>query len=172
VVPDGIPGFAGPLAGILAGLDLAASQRPDCPFIPSLSASPPMRHSCPPIWSRALSKGSPRPVPISPAPSRAVAPTPSSACGRCGCERTSAERWSTRVSARSICGPGVTAWRRSLFPTCQSTPSSTPTGPRTSRPPRHCCGGQKAEPRFERRPADALATNQDLWLARNGADRR
>jgi molybdopterin-guanine dinucleotide biosynthesis protein A len=44
VVPDDIPDFAGPLAGILAGLDWAAAHRPDiawmasvpgdCPFLP------------------------------------------------------------------------------------------------------------------------------------------
>ena len=45
VVADDVPGFAGPLAGILAGLDWAAQNRPDlawlasvpadCPFLPS-----------------------------------------------------------------------------------------------------------------------------------------
>jgi molybdopterin-guanine dinucleotide biosynthesis protein A len=45
VVADGVPGFAGPLAGVLAGLDWAAQNRPelawlasapaDCPFLPS-----------------------------------------------------------------------------------------------------------------------------------------
>jgi len=44
VVPDNVPGFLGPLAGILAGLDWAASSAPgttevvsvpgDCPFLP------------------------------------------------------------------------------------------------------------------------------------------
>jgi molybdenum cofactor guanylyltransferase len=44
VVADGVPGFAGPLAGILAGLDWAAAYAPalawvasvpgDCPFLP------------------------------------------------------------------------------------------------------------------------------------------
>ena len=44
VVPDSVPDFAGPLAGILAGLDWAASHAPeiedvasvpgDCPFLP------------------------------------------------------------------------------------------------------------------------------------------
>lgn len=44
IVPDGISGFPGPLAGILAGLDWVASHRPaaqwmlsapgDCPFLP------------------------------------------------------------------------------------------------------------------------------------------
>jgi molybdopterin-guanine dinucleotide biosynthesis protein A len=45
VVPDDVPGFAGPLAGILAGLDWAAANRHDlafmasvpgdCPFLPA-----------------------------------------------------------------------------------------------------------------------------------------
>jgi molybdopterin-guanine dinucleotide biosynthesis protein A len=45
VVPDSVPGFAGPLAGILAGLDWMAAHRPDiadmasvpgdCPFLPA-----------------------------------------------------------------------------------------------------------------------------------------
>ena len=45
VVPDSVPGFAGPLAGILAGLDWAAANAPgidwmasvpgDCPFLPA-----------------------------------------------------------------------------------------------------------------------------------------
>ena len=44
VIADGVPDFAGPLAGILAGLDWAAAHRPDtmwllsapadCPFLP------------------------------------------------------------------------------------------------------------------------------------------
>ena len=44
VIPDSVPDFAGPLAGILAGLDWAAVKRPDlawvasvpgdCPFLP------------------------------------------------------------------------------------------------------------------------------------------
>jgi molybdopterin-guanine dinucleotide biosynthesis protein A len=45
VVPDSVPDFAGPLAGVLAGLDWAAAQTPevadivsvpgDCPFLPA-----------------------------------------------------------------------------------------------------------------------------------------
>ena len=45
IVPDGVPGFAGPLAGILAGLDWAAAHAADvadvvsvpgdCPFLPA-----------------------------------------------------------------------------------------------------------------------------------------
>lgn len=41
VVSDSIPGFAGPLAGVLAGLDWAASQRPACPFIVSVATDAP-----------------------------------------------------------------------------------------------------------------------------------
>src|SRR5438552_12057171 len=35
VVPDSVPGFAGPLAGVLTGLDWTAEQRPDCTHVVS-----------------------------------------------------------------------------------------------------------------------------------------
>jgi molybdenum cofactor guanylyltransferase len=41
VVPDSIPDFAGPLAGILAGLDWAAANRPDCPLVASVATDAP-----------------------------------------------------------------------------------------------------------------------------------
>ncbi len=41
VVADSIAGFAGPLAGILAGLDWAAAHRPDCPLIVSVPTDAP-----------------------------------------------------------------------------------------------------------------------------------
>src|SRR5207244_666312 len=41
VVADGVSGFAGPLAGVLAGLDWAASQRPDCPYVASVATDAP-----------------------------------------------------------------------------------------------------------------------------------
>lgn len=41
VVSDSIPGFAGPLAGVLAGLDWTAAQRPDCPYIVSVATDTP-----------------------------------------------------------------------------------------------------------------------------------
>src|SRR5260370_37373577 len=41
VVSDSVPGFAGPLAGVLAGLDWAASHRPDCPYIASVATDAP-----------------------------------------------------------------------------------------------------------------------------------
>jgi molybdopterin-guanine dinucleotide biosynthesis protein A len=41
VVADSVSGFVGPLAGVLAGLDWAASLRPDCPYIVSVAADAP-----------------------------------------------------------------------------------------------------------------------------------
>lgn len=41
VVADGVPGFAGPLAGVLAGLDWAAANRPDCPAVVSAATDAP-----------------------------------------------------------------------------------------------------------------------------------
>ena len=41
VVPDSVPDFAGPLAGILAGLDWAAAMRPDCELIVSVPTDAP-----------------------------------------------------------------------------------------------------------------------------------
>jgi molybdenum cofactor guanylyltransferase len=41
VVADGIADFAGPLAGVLAGLDWAAANRPDCPMVASVATDAP-----------------------------------------------------------------------------------------------------------------------------------
>ena len=41
VIADSIADFAGPLAGILAGLDWTAANRPDCAFIISLATDAP-----------------------------------------------------------------------------------------------------------------------------------
>ena len=41
VVADSIPDYAGPLAGILAGLDWAAAHRPDCALIVSVPTDAP-----------------------------------------------------------------------------------------------------------------------------------
>jgi molybdenum cofactor guanylyltransferase len=41
VVPDGIADFAGPLAGILAGLDWTAANRPDCAVVVSVATDAP-----------------------------------------------------------------------------------------------------------------------------------
>jgi len=41
VVADSIPDYAGPLAGILAGLDWTVEHRPDCPMIVSVATDAP-----------------------------------------------------------------------------------------------------------------------------------
>lgn len=41
VVPDSVPDFAGPLAGVLAGLDWTAAHRPDHPFVVSVATDAP-----------------------------------------------------------------------------------------------------------------------------------
>ncbi|HTV44775.1 MAG TPA: molybdenum cofactor guanylyltransferase MobA [Stellaceae bacterium] len=41
VVADSIPGFAGPLAGVLAGLDWAALHHPDCAYVVSVATDAP-----------------------------------------------------------------------------------------------------------------------------------
>ncbi|BAT60388.1 molybdenum cofactor guanylyltransferase [Variibacter gotjawalensis] len=41
IVPDDVPGSAGPLAGILAGLDWCAAHRPDIEFVASVSGDCP-----------------------------------------------------------------------------------------------------------------------------------
>ena len=41
VTADSIPDYAGPLAGILAGLDWTAANRPDCPLIASVATDAP-----------------------------------------------------------------------------------------------------------------------------------
>ena len=41
VVADSVPDFAGPLAGVLAGLDWAAANRPDCAFVVSVATDAP-----------------------------------------------------------------------------------------------------------------------------------
>ena len=41
VVPDSVPDFAGPLAGVLAGLDWTALHRPDCAYVASVATDAP-----------------------------------------------------------------------------------------------------------------------------------
>lgn len=41
VVADSVSGFAGPLAGVLAGLDWAAAHIPDCPYVASVATDAP-----------------------------------------------------------------------------------------------------------------------------------
>jgi molybdopterin-guanine dinucleotide biosynthesis protein A len=57
VVPDPIPGFAGPLAGVLAGLEWALSQRPDARWIATAAPDTPFFPLD--LVSRLLAAGAP-----------------------------------------------------------------------------------------------------------------
>ena len=54
VVADSVPDFAGPLAGILAGLDWAAGNRPDCSHVLSVATDAPF---LPPDLAARLAAG-------------------------------------------------------------------------------------------------------------------
>ncbi len=41
VVRDSVEGFAGPLAGVLSGMDWAADKAPDCPWIATFATDAP-----------------------------------------------------------------------------------------------------------------------------------
>src|SRR6516165_3850307 len=41
IVPDSVPDYAGPLAGVLAGLDWTAQHRPDCTHVVSVATDAP-----------------------------------------------------------------------------------------------------------------------------------
>ncbi|MGI9510514.1 MAG: molybdenum cofactor guanylyltransferase MobA [Geminicoccaceae bacterium] len=41
VLPDVVDGFAGPLAGVLTGMEWAAANRPDCPWIVTIATDTP-----------------------------------------------------------------------------------------------------------------------------------
>ena len=61
VVRDSVPGFAGPLAGILAGLDWAAAHAPDLTFVVSAPADTPFLplDLVPRLHAARLAKGKP-----------------------------------------------------------------------------------------------------------------
>lgn len=74
VVADSVPDFAGPLAGILAGLDWTAANCPDCPLVASVATDSPflpadlvarLRHGLTAVGADlacAASHGQPHPV--------------------------------------------------------------------------------------------------------------
>ena len=88
VVPDNVPGFAGPLAGVLAGLDWTAQHRPDCNFIVSVATDAPFFPTdlVARLWTElaaegadlacAVSSGRAHPTRLCSAPAPAAAETP------------------------------------------------------------------------------------------------
>ena len=102
VVADSIAGFAGPLAGVLAGLDWAATL--ESRRRPMSRALPATRRSCRAISSPGSARRWPTAHDIACAASGGPASIRSSASGRWRCARTSRQRWRSRGSARSING--------------------------------------------------------------------
>src|SRR3954468_5755343 len=120
VVPDDVPGFAGPLSGILAALDWTAAHRPGvawvaerrrraAPASPGSRAQPPTRRSCRETLSRAFMERALRPASRSPARSPAGALTPPMGCGLWRCATTCDARSSSRMCGKSTAGRPVTA---------------------------------------------------------------
>jgi molybdopterin-guanine dinucleotide biosynthesis protein A len=106
-------------AGVLTGLDWAAAEAPDCPWVASV---PGVRPSC------ARPGGAPaRLVAAEDAdPARAASRRPSVVgLGRCACATSCGGRWSTRTSARSIVTGLLSAGHRGVSAE-PVNPSSTP----------------------------------------------
>ena len=122
VVADSVPDFAGPLAGILAGLDWAAANRPgiewmvsvpgDCPFLP---------HD---LVARLHAARAPRASRL-PARIRATGDIRWSGYGRSRCARICGTPSRSRTCARSKYGPRATASRWPTGRTSRSIRSST-----------------------------------------------
>ena len=123
VVADSVPDFAGPLAGILAGLDWAAAHAPaaqwlasvpgDCPFLPHDlidATARRARHAIDPASVRALGR-------VAPPRRRAVAGRPA--------RRPAPRARRSKDCARSRSGPHGTALRSPPGRTGRSTRFST-----------------------------------------------
>ena len=134
VVPDNVPDYPGPLAGILAGLDWLAAQDNgvewivsvpgDCPFLPDDLVE--KLHQA----RRKMGAG----VPLACARSGEWR-HPTVACGRWRCARTCARRWSRRTCARSRSGRRATASPSPTGRISRSIRSSTSIRPRTPSAP-------------------------------------
>ena len=117
VVPDTVPDFAGPLAGILAGLDWAAANAPEVTDVVSVPGDCPF---LPPDLVPRLERRARRPTCRWPAHAPAIGGIRWSACGRSACGAICARRWSRTTCARSRPGPPAMA---SPSPTGRPYPS-------------------------------------------------
>ena len=140
VVADSIAGFAGPLAGVLAGLDWAAAEQPAATHLASFAGDAPVPAAA------TSSAGSARRWPtaheIACAASSGGGSIPSSRSGRWRCARRSRQAVAVEGVRKVEQWRGASGWRWSSSPPRRSILSSTSIGPRTSpRPsgsPRWC----------------------------------
>ena len=91
VVADVGAGFAGPLAGVLTGLEWAAAHRPGCAWVVSIATDTPFFP--PDLVARLLAAVAAEGAPSSPAPPAAARPIRCSGCGRW--------RWPASCAGRS-----------------------------------------------------------------------
>src|SRR6516164_6741645 len=118
VVADSVPNFAGPLAGILAGLDWAAAHAKQCEWLVSVPGDCPFLPSDLVVRLHAA---------------RVAADTRWSVYGRSRCVRTCATRSSMKARARSKSGPHATASPLPIGLPSRSIRSSTSTRRKTRR---------------------------------------
>jgi len=106
VVADSVPDFAGPLAGILAGLDWAAAHMAQCEWLASAPGDCPFLPNdlCARLHAARLTAG----VPLACARSGEWR-HPVVDCGRSRCARTCAAPLPPKACARSKSGPHVMA---------------------------------------------------------------
>ena len=121
-LPDTVPGFVGPLAGILAGMDWA-----DAAGIAWLASFPCDAPFFPPDFVARLAAARERDGADIACARQAVEPTRCSRCGRCACAINCAARCATRAYARSTAGARVTGSRLSHSTQCRSIRFSTST---------------------------------------------
>ena len=129
VVPDNVPDYPGPLAGILAGLDWLAARTTASNGCSACRAT---ALSCPTTWWNACMRRGVSWAPAcgSRARARANGGIRWSAYGRWRCARVCARRWSTKACARSRSGPRGMASRSPIGRPSRSTRSSMSTRPR------------------------------------------
>ncbi len=150
VVPDDVPGAPGPLAGILAALDLAAATWPDAELVASFPCDAPFipRDLVARLAAARRDQGAAIAVAASGGRTHPVAALWPVAL-RHDLRRALVEE----ESARSSAGPAATASPSPNSPATRSTPSSTATRPRTWRRRNGCWRGipswNDAEARLE-----------------------
>ena len=135
VLADDPPGFLGPLAGILAGLDACLARVPRLTHVASLPADTPF---APLDFVGRLHAVRRAAAPKSPSPRRAGAGIISPRSGRLSSRPNSAARFASRAFARSRASPRAIALPSPNGRASRSIRSSTSMPQATSKPPRRC----------------------------------
>ena len=162
IVVDDVGGFAGPLAGILAGLDFIAAQQPQAAFAVSVATDTPFLPTD--LVTASRGRVAP-PAPRSPARARAARRIPSSPFGRSASEPRCARLSSAKTSTRSTASWRATSSPMPIGRLRLSTPSSTSMSP-TILPPRGAFWRHMAIPR-EPAPSCPDVKDMDAGISRD-----